>query len=221
MRAETFINHTLPRVAPQDTVADVLEVMADTANPELPLVTEGRFGGVLSEETLSALPTDEVKVSDLAPTGMAAVVQADQHFFDVLRVAADAKTHLVGVTDADGLYLGSIPLSDLGVNLGNSLAMQAPGGVLVLSVKERDYSLAEIARLVESNEAKILATYVEADEGDYQYLRVILRINKTDLTRVIATLERFGYNIIAQFHQSESPDIDQERLDSLLRFLDI
>lgn len=221
MTAETFINHTLPRVAPQDSVGDVLELMAETVAPELPLVAEGRFAGILSEEALSALPMDDVQIGSLPPTGLAAVVHADQHYFDVLRAAADAKTQLVGVIDGEGLYQGSVPIADLAAAMGNGIALQVPGGVLVLSIKERDYSLAEIARLVESNDAKILYSYIEADESDYQFIRVILRINKTDLSRVIATLERFGYVITARFHQSESPDLDQERLDSLMRFLDI
>jgi len=92
---------------------------------------------------------------------------------------------------------------------------------LVLSVKVHDYSLAEIARLVESNEAKILTSYIENDELDPIYLRVVLRINQTDLTRVIATLERFGYVISNSFHQATSPTVDQERFDALMRYLGV
>ncbi len=221
MKAETFINHTLPRVSPQDVVGDVLELMAETVQAELPLVNEGRFAGVLSEAALSALPSDDVFVGQLPPTGLSAVVHTDQHYYDVLKAASDAKTHLVGVVNQDGQYEGSILTAELAQVLGAGLSLQLPGGVVVLHVRERDYSMAEIARLIESNEAKVLNSYIEADEGDYQYLRVVLRINQTDLTRIVATLERFGYVVQAKFHQATSPDLDQERLNSLLRFLDI
>jgi len=221
MTAASFINHSMPHVAPGDTVGDVLELMSESVLAELPLVDEGRFAGILAEEALSTLPLDTVVVGSLPPTGLTAVVKENQHFYDVLRVAADNRTQVVGVVDDEGVYVGGISLADLASALGNGLFVQAAGGVLVLSVKERDYSLAEIARLIESNDAKVLTSYVEADEGDYQLLRVVLRINKTDLTRVIATLERFGYTISARFHVSDSPSFDKERLDQLMRYLNI
>jgi hypothetical protein len=200
----------------------VLELMAETLEPELPVVDMGTFMGVVSEELLSSLPSDSVAIATLLPaTGLSAFVTEDQHFYDVLRAAADSMTRIVGVVNKDGVYLGSIALAELAASLGNQLFVQAPGGVLVLSIKQHDYSLAEIARLVEGNDAKILTSYVEADENDPLYLRVVVRINQTDLSRVIATLERFGYLVSASFHHAESPTIDQERLDQLLKYLSI
>jgi len=100
-------------------------------------------------------------------------------------------------------------------------ANQATGGILVLSLKEIDYSLAEISRLIESNETKILSSFVAVDEYDSAMIKLTLKLNKTDLSRVIATLERFSYKIIAQFQETELLSNDKERLDLLLRYLNI
>jgi len=52
-------------------------------------------------------------------------------------------------------------------------------------------------------------------------LLVHLKINIPDLTRVVATLERFDYQVIEVHHKSEVTSLDQERLDQLMKYLGI
>jgi acetoin utilization protein AcuB len=92
----------------------------------------------------------------------------------------------------------------------------------VLSMPERDYSLSEISRHVESNDAKILSAYVSPDELDPYKIKLTLKINTTDISRIIATLERFEYRIIAQFQENgEGKQADKDRYDLLLKYLNM
>jgi hypothetical protein len=52
-------------------------------------------------------------------------------------------------------------------------------------------------------------------------IKLTLKINKTDLSSIIATLERFDYKIIAKFEDSKMDSSDKERLDILFKYLDI
>jgi hypothetical protein len=81
--------------------------------------------------------------------------------------------------------------------------------------------MAEISRLIEADDAKILGSYLSQDYKDPNYVYVTLKINKEDLSTVIATLERFNYKIIAKFHESINIGTERERLDNLLNFLNI
>jgi acetoin utilization protein AcuB len=222
MTAETLINVSIPTLAPDETVGSALDAMADLAMVELPLVNveTGHFIGMLSEQLLLAVPNADILLGALPPTSGTAVRAAD-HILAVLANAAATGQTLIAVTDVDTTYIGAIQIQDLATRLGQGIALQLPGGILELSVAERDYSLSQISRLVESNEAKILTSYIEADTEDRSRLRVILRINQTDLTRIIATLERFSYNVTASYHMAEATPLDQERLDSLLKYLSI
>jgi acetolactate synthase small subunit len=105
--------------------------------------------------------------------------------------------------------------------LGDSFAFQNEGGVIVLSSMIRDYSLSEISRLVESNQAKILAVITETDPIEHQKLIIHLKINEKDLSRIVATLERFDYQVLEVHHKTEAITLDQERLDLLLKYLGI
>jgi seryl-tRNA(Sec) selenium transferase len=86
---------------------------------------------------------------------------------------------------------------------------------------ERNYSLAEISRHVESNDIKILSAFVVEDEQDSSMIKLTLKFNKTDLSRLVATFERYNYKIIAKFQETELLSNDKERLDMLLKYLSI
>src|SRR5688500_8397182 len=100
-------------------------------------------------------------------------------------------------------------------------AVQIPGGIILLSMNHADYSLSEISRLIEENHAKILSSIVKEDPLDSVKLRLTLKINQLDLSRIVATLERFGYKVIGRYHETKPIGDDRERIDMLLRYLDI
>ena len=145
----------------------------------------------------------------------------NQHFYDVLKIVSDYGVQLVAVLDETERFLGVISIKDTVTAFAQSAAVQSPGGIIILSLKQIDYSLSEISRLVESNGAKILSSIVNNDLLDANMIKLTLKINKTDLSSIIATLERFDYKIIAKFEDSEIESGDKERLDILFRYLDI
>jgi hypothetical protein len=89
---------------------------------------------------------------------------------------------------------------------------------LVLEVNQIDYSLAQIAQIVESNNAKILSSYIMSSP-DSTKLEVTLKINKTELDPIIRTFERYDYTISASFQKSDFNDDLQLRYDSLINYL--
>src|SRR4029453_16139821 len=112
---------------------------------------------------------------------------------------------------------------------GDTLAAfgQLPGaagdnGILVLAMDERDYSLSQISRYVEENNAKVLSAHVARDENEPYKIRLTLKLNTPDLASIVATLERFGYTISAQFSgSSELGEDEQDRYDALLKYLSL
>ena len=96
-----------------------------------------------------------------------------------------------------------------------------PGGILVLAMNHQDYSLSEISRLIEENHAKILSSIVKEDPLDPMKLRLTLKINQVDLSRIVATLERFSYKVIGRYQETKPVAGERDRIDMLLRYLDI
>ena len=128
---------------------------------------------------------------------------------------------MVAVLSDSGAFEGVIALEDTINAFAESTAVQEPGAILVLLMNQRDYSLAEISRLIEAENAKILSSTVNSDPKDISLLRVTLKLNKTEVSHITASLERFGYKIIGRFQEEDIKSNDQERFDLLMRYLNI
>ena len=79
-------------------------------------------------------------------------------------------------------------------------------------------SLTEIANIVESNNTKILSSYVTSTPESTK-MELTLKLNTSDIVSIVKDLERFDYLITASYKEDES-DVDfLERYEQLMRFL--
>jgi predicted transcriptional regulator len=221
MIAEELINQMIPPLKTSDSVEKAVRWMDEFRVNQLPVVRNRQYMGMVTEE--------DMLEHQVAPATLAQVhfgftdvfVHHYQHFYSVMEVAIRNKIQVVPVLDEHQDYLGVITVNDTIAAFGQMSALQGQGGILVLNMHERDYSLSEISRHVEENNAKILSAYVSPDEVDGYQIKLTLKINTMDLTRIIATFERFNYRIIAQFHDAAELKDDQDRLDLLMKFINI
>lgn len=211
----------IPPLKETDSAAHAIVWMEEFRCKQLPVVSNGKFKGLVSEAQIMDINDASIPISDLPLFCDKCFVRYDQHFYDVIRIASDNNVEIVGVLDDDDVFEGVITIQDTITAFAQTTAVQAPGGIIVISLNAIDYSLAELARLVESNNARVLSSSVKQDSLNNQKLKVTLKINQQDLSAVIATLERFEYKVIARFQEKESDANDKERLDILLRYLDI
>ena len=222
MIAEELINPLVPQLQSDDPAEKALYQMETFHLSELPVVDHDRYRGLLHRrELLSALNPADNAVSDFLLTDSEIFALPHQHFYDVLKIAEDHALQTVPILDEDRHFLGVITISDTLAVFAQNYASQEPGGSLVLSMPERDYSLSEISRLVESNAAKIVSSYVSSHPYEPDYIKLNLKINRTDLSRIIATFERFSYTIVARFQQEDATNTDKERYDMLMKYLNI
>jgi acetoin utilization protein AcuB len=177
----------------------------------MPVVEDSKLLGFISEGIILETNDIEKTVKDFNLVGLNCYVHLDTHFYDILKVAAENKLQMVAV----------ITVQDTLTSFAQTAAVQLPGGILVLSMNYADYSLSEISRLIEENHAKVLSSIVKEDPLDPGKLRLTLKINQIDLARVVATLERFNYKVIGRYQETKPVPAERDRIDMLLRYLDI
>jgi CBS domain-containing protein len=203
-----------------DSGEKALTWMSDFHVRHLPIVKDTQLLGIISEDEILNFMDPDESIEHNEPQLKSPFVLANQHLYDIMKLIVDHNLTIIPVLDADKKYLGLITLEDLIKHLADTGAITQPGGVLVLEVPPRDYSLAEIARLVESEKAIILSSFISSPYGK-EHLEVTLKLNKQDLKHVVATLERFGYTIKASFFESDYLDSLQDRYDALMRYLNV
>ncbi|GAA4307412.1 CBS domain-containing protein [Nibribacter koreensis] len=221
MIAEELINQMVPPLKLSDSGEKAVKWMEEFRLNQLPVVKNRKYLGLVTEDNVLEAKNPDLVLEQIPFDFEHVHVQQNQHFYSVMELAIKNKVQVVPVLDELQEYLGVITVSDTIAAFGQMSAIQGQGGILVLSMAERDYSLSEISRLVESNNAKILSAYVSPDEADVFQMKLTLKINTVDLTRIVATLERFGYKITAQFQDAGNTDEDHDRLDMLMRYLNV
>lgn len=221
MLAATLINPMIPLLKPTDSVGTALDWMDEFGVKQLVVTDSGVYQGIVSEDILFDITDISEQLSKVIIQHKDIFATVDQHPYELLRLVNQFGLLIIPVLHEDRSFAGSILVNDLVEHFVNELGVQEKGAVIVLKIAERSYSLSEISRLIESNGVKILSSYYSSGEvyNPTNEARLTLKLNRTHITPIIATLERFGYEIEEAHANDPIESLDQERLDMLLRYL--
>ncbi|MBV6440791.1 MAG: CBS domain-containing protein [Haliscomenobacteraceae bacterium CHB4] len=220
MTAKSLIALDIPSLSVEQTGRDAFHLLSDFHVKHLPVVDNGQLVGLLSEEDIfNHKLYDPIGSYDLSMLRRFAVLE-NEHIFEVIRVMGDNRLTVIPVVDRAGVYLGLITQNDLLRYFANMASFSEPGAVVVLEMERRDYSLATIARILEEDDVKILDAFITSTR-DADNVELTLKLNRTDLGRTIASLERHGYEVKETFSETEHSDSLMERYESLMNYLNM
>lgn len=93
--------------------------------------------------------------------------------------------------------------------------------LVVLEIPTVDYTLTDISRIVESNNARVMNLFV-LPVADGSTLIISVKLNLIDISPVLMSLERFNYKVLHyQMKEGIVTDTHKERLDELLYYLEM
>jgi acetoin utilization protein AcuB len=215
-----LINQNIPRLHLQDTVSKSLQLINDYKLTHLPVVADDKLLGLLSEEDLLDAEDGKMTVEMLQDNFINAFAPDNVHFLTAVNVATQFETSVVPVVSEDRELLGVITTSDLLKAMGNFAGANEIGGIIMLEMERSQFSISEISRLVESNDASILHlnTTVHAETG---LLTVTLHLNKKEIAAIIATFERYDYEVIYFFGDENMENEIHSNYRHLMNYLDI
>jgi len=197
-----------------------LELMETHNIKHLPVVENGFFIGLITEELLQELTTDLFNPAGIEYRLGQYAFDSENHMFDAIAKISEGKLSLLPVVDKDSIYVGYINPQEVIYAMGEMLSIKNPGAIIVLEIHQNDYHLSQIAQIVESHEGRILASYLNYNEFTH-LLEITLRINLEDLTGIIQTMHRYNYVINKVHHRSDS-DLDlMHRYENLMKFLNM
>lgn len=220
MTAKDLINDLYPPLKVSDSGLKAISWMEEFRLEHIPLVDGYQYLGMVTEEDLLRLNAIDQPIANQTLSLIRPFVKSNQPVFEVVKTLSKDKLTAVPVLDEANHYAGVITLADILRHYNNSGLFEDSNGVIVLSVGAKNYSLTEIASIVENESALIISSYITPNVEE-ETLDVTLKINRQDLTRIIASFERHGIEVREQYHQSEFIDDIKTRYDSLMNFLGI
>jgi predicted transcriptional regulator len=221
MVAKDLISEVIPSLKTSDTGQTALNWMEIFRVSHLPIVNNQDFLGLISDADIYDMNQPEEPIGNHNLTLFKPFVEAEQHIFEVIGLASRLKLTVIPVLDNSNHFLGVITINDLIRHLAGISSMDQPGGIIVLELVARDYSLSQIAQIVEGNNVKVLSMYITSPPESTK-LEVTLKVNSGDLTSVVRTFERYNYEVKTWVTDNDSMDrFYSERFDLLMKYLNI
>ncbi|HNP99687.1 MAG TPA: CBS domain-containing protein, partial [Bacteroidia bacterium] len=147
-------------------------------------------------------------------------VRYNQPVFEVVKLISKDKLTIVPVLDAADHYIGLVTLQDILKHYSDSGIFEDANGVIVLEVGAKSYSLSEIAHIIETEDGKIISSYITPNPEN-EMIDITIKINQRELSRILASFNRHGYYVKEHYHQNEFMDDLKSRYDSLMNYLGI
>ena len=218
MMASAFIDPSIVPLKISDSVAVAIDFFKEFSVRQLPVVQDNICIGILSLDEIEEELTD-IPVLDFINLSYSFASTYD-HIYEVMRAISEQSVTLFPIIDENNNYLGCITLASLFKNYVNCAAFSQPGSIVVLEMDKKNYSLAEISRIVES-ENKVILSSLLSSNAESDRLEITLKLNSAQIQNLLSTFERFGYNIKATFDEEDVKDTLKNRYESLMTYLNV
>lgn len=185
----------------------------------LPVVKDGSYLGLIAaDDLLDADPSDTLEAlqHDLQPFA----VNTEEHFAMAVRTMVSRNLSVMPVVAANQEYAGAISRERLFVQLAIQTGMLTGGAMVVATMEPHQFSISELSKLVETNDAHItqLNTVIDELSG---HLTVTIRLNKLEVSDVIATLQRYDYQVLYYTGEEQYENELRRNYNHLMNFLTI
>lgn len=220
MLAKDLITDEIPPLKTTDTGLMAINWMDEFKVSHLPIVSKHEYLGLISDTDILDLNITDDEIGKSKLSLMRPFVLESQHVYEVIKMVSNLKLTVLPVLNEQQHYVGLIPVTGLLQQFATLAATREPGGVIILEMNIHDYSLSQIAQIVEGNDGKILSSYVNSLPDSTQ-IEVTIKLNKEDLSGILQTFYRYNYNVKASFHQSEFHDDMKNRFDSFMNYINI
>ena len=213
-------SQTLPYLHLHDKVYQALQLMNDNQVTHLPIIDGEKFIGIISEDDLLQADNDHADLTTLQQSFSSESVKEDEHFLKAVQVAAENGLSVVPVVSEENELTGTVTYTNLLRHASEFMSLKEPGGLIVLEMESNQYSFNEISKIIESNDAQItqLNTTNDPQTG---LMQVTIRINKPDVSDVVATFQRYEYNVKHYFGEELYVNELRNNYDNLMNYLKI
>jgi predicted transcriptional regulator len=213
-----YITNDFRGIDSQETIASVQDFFADLNFSHFPVLENGIFIGSIASDDIETFDTDK-KIIDYKYTLERFFARKSMIWLDVLEIFAKNHTNVIPVLDENNSYIGYYEMEDIMKFFQETPFLKEQGGIIIVQKGLLDYSMAQVAQIVESNNGKILGCFIS--EADLENVHITVKIGVGPMNEIIQTFRRYNYEIISEHQEDTYINSLKERSDYLDKYLNI
>jgi len=213
-----FINNRIKPLNITESIADAQDLFAEYTFSHFPVIENNIYIGCASAEDTEQMDIEKT-LEDMRYTLERFFVRDTTMWLDVLEIFAKNETNVVPILDKDNNYLGYYEITDIIQFFHQTPFLKEDGGILVVQKGVADYSMSEVAQIVESNNGRLLGLFIS--EANLEKVQITIKISLGGLSEIIQTFRRYNYEIISEHQEDAYINTLKDRSDYLDKYLNI
>jgi len=207
------------KICTKETLSEEALQIIDTYKlTHIPIMESGNLLGNISEENLlEILPAE--KIENISSHLEKFQLYEKSSIFETFKVFHLNDTNIIPILNDKEKIAGVVLMEEVISYFNKYSFFSEMGAILVLETPLQTYSISEIGKIVESNNAKfygILVTNITSD-----HVQIVIKISAENITSIGETFERFGYTILNKLYKDKKHDLINERYEQLVKYMTI
>lgn len=201
-----------------DVINDAINIAQNSNTSHIIIEDNSVYLGCIALHDLETLDGDS-KIGDYKYLFQPIYVLQNISWLDLMEVYSKYDANICPVLSDDHQYLGYYHRDDILDYLNQTPFLKEPGGILIVQKNISDFSMSQVAQIVESNGAKLLGCLVE--NIDHDQVVITLKMSLGVMNEVIQTFRRYRYEIISEHRDDTYIQNLKERSDYLDLYLNV
>ncbi len=214
-----YIVKNIKALSPNNNIYDARLICEDFTISHIPIVENNKLLGCFAESDIRTIENSNDKLENHRFLFQHFHTDEKATILELISLFADNDSNIIPVLDKNKNYIGYYDLADILDVFADSPFLHRDSDSLVVEKLKKDFSMSQIAQIVESNGAKLLGLYVSNETIDD--IQVSLKIQTLVMNEIIQTFRRYDYNVITQHIDDEYLEELKERADYFKKYLDI
>ena len=213
-----YINNDFKALKSDEIIETVQDFFTEVSYTHFPIVEDNIYIGCIALDDLETFDSEK-KISNYRYTLEGFFARSTMIWIDVMEIFAVNHTNLIPVLDEENQYIGYYEIEDIIKFFNETPFLKEKGNIIIVEKPILDYSMAQITQIVESNNGKILGTFVS--DTTITTIQITIKIVAGSVNEIIQTFRRYDYDVVSQHQEDNYINNLKERSDYLDKYLNI
>ena len=202
-----------------DTVKSAQKVFKNYPITHFPVIENNKLLGSFAEEDIQVIDNNDEKLITFSHLLNSFFADEKATVLELIKIFADNDTNVIPVLNQQKEYIGYFDLRDVLDVFSTSPFMIEESETLIIEKLRNDYSMSQIVQIVESNDGKILGSYIS--EQNSETIQITIKIVSDEINEIMQTFRRYDYKIISMHENDIYLEDLKNRSEYLKKYLEM